>query len=212
MRIPGTGIPRTGRAEPRSWRARARGRAALRDWATPRWLVLIEVADLLVDVFTGFLALYLVDVAHMTPAVAALAIAIRLGAALAGDAALVVLLERAGDLTVLRVSAVAAALLYPGFLLVPGIVPKLVVLAALSAATAPWYPVLQARLGLRQPAGRSSVAVTLSSAAGMAGGLGPLVVGLVAQGFGLSWSLAVWSGRPGGGPADPAGVRSAPHA
>jgi hypothetical protein len=34
------------------------------------------------------------------------------------------------------------------------------------------------------------VAVTLSSAAGLAGGLGPLAVGLVAQGFGLSWALA----------------------
>jgi MFS transporter, FSR family, fosmidomycin resistance protein len=196
-------------AEPRSWRARAREiGAALRDWGTLRWLVLIEVADLLVDVFTGFLALYLVDVAHMTPAVAALAIAIRLGAALAGDAALVVLLERAGDLTVLRVSAVAAALLYPGFLLVPGIVPKLVVLAALSAATAPWYPVLQARLYGSLP-GRSSVAVTLSSAAGLAGGLGPLAVGLVAQGFGLSWALAGLVVVPVAVLLVPAGIRSA---
>ena len=181
-------------AEKQSWPARARevgpviGRA-LRDWGTLRWLLLIEVADLLVDVFTGFLALYLVDVVHMTPAVAALAIAVRLGAMLAGDAALVVILERVDDLTVLRVSAFAAALLYPGFLLVPGVLPKLAVLAALSAATAPWYPVLQARLYGSLP-GRSSVAVTLSSAAGLAGGLGPLAVGLVAQGFGLSWALA----------------------
>jgi FSR family fosmidomycin resistance protein-like MFS transporter len=182
------------RAERGSWTERARRVApeigrALRDWGTLRWLLLIEVADLLVDVFTGFLALYLVDVAHLTPAVAALAIAVRLGAALAGDAALVVILERAGDLTVLRATAAAAALLYPGFLLVPGVVPKLVVLAALSAATAPWYPVLQARLYGSLP-GRSSVAVTLSSAAGLAGGLGPLAVGLAAQGFGLSWALA----------------------
>jgi FSR family fosmidomycin resistance protein-like MFS transporter len=180
-----------GAAEERQpWRARAREiAAALRDWGTLRWVLLIEVADLLVDTFTGFLALYLVDVAHLTPAVAALGIAIRLGAALAGDAALVLILERAGDLAVLRASAVAAALLYPGFLLVPGIAPKLVVLAALSAATAPWYPLLQARLYGSLP-GRSSVAVTLSSAAGLAGGLGPLAVGLVAQGFGLSWALA----------------------
>src|SRR5208337_1959537 len=159
-------------AEQRPWTERAREiAAALRDWGTLRWLLLIEVADLLVDVFTGFLALYLVDVAHLPPAVAALAIAIRLGAALAGDVALVVILERAGDLAVLRASAIAAALLYPGFLFVPG-VPKLVVLAALSAATAPWYPLLQARLYGSLP-GRSSVAVTLSSAAGLAGGLGP---------------------------------------
>ena len=177
-------------AERRPWTARfAEIGAALRDWGTLRWLLLIEVADLLVDVFTGFLALYLVDVAHLTPAVAALAIAIRLGAALAGDATLIVILERVSDLTVLRVSAAAAALLYPAFLLVPGVVPKLAVLAVLSAATAPWYPVLQARLYGSLP-GRSSVAVTLSSAAGLAGGLGPLVVGLVAQSFGLSWALA----------------------
>ena len=176
-------------AEQRPWTARvAEIGTALRDWGTLRWLLLIELADLLVDVFTGFLALYLVDVAHLTPAVAALAIAIRLGAALAGDAALIVILERVSDLTVLRVSA-AAALLYPAFLLVPGVVPKLAVLAVLSAATAPWYPVLQARLYGSLP-GRSSGAVTLSSAAGRAGGLGPLAVGLVAQSFGLSWALA----------------------
>jgi FSR family fosmidomycin resistance protein-like MFS transporter len=188
---PMVSTPTTGEgAENRPWTVRAREVVtALRDWGTLRWLLLIEVADLLVDVFTGFLALYLVDVAHLSPAVAALAIAIRLGAALAGDAALVVILDRAGDVAVLRASAAAAGLLYPGFLLVPGIVPKLVVLAALSAATAPWYPLLQARLYGSLP-GRSPVAVTLSSAAALAGGLGPLAVGLVAQGFGLSWALA----------------------
>jgi MFS transporter, FSR family, fosmidomycin resistance protein len=164
--------------------------AALRDWPTVRWVLLIEVADLLVDVLTGFLALYLVDVAHLPPPVAALAIAIRLGAGLAGDAALVLVLERVADVTVLRASAVAAALLYPGFLLAPGPVVKVIILAVLSAATAPWYPILQARLYGSLP-GRSSVAVTLSSAAALAGGLGPLAVGLIAQAFGLSWALAV---------------------
>ena len=179
-----------GVAERRPLTARAREvLAALRNRDTLRWLVLLQVADLLVDVFTGFLALYLVDVGHLRPAIAALAIAIRLGAALGGGAALVVVLERAADLAVLRATAVAAALLYPGFLLTPGVVPKLVILAALSAVTAPWYPLLQARLYGSLP-GRSPVAVTLSSAAGLAGGLGPLAVGLAAQGFGLPWALA----------------------
>jgi len=166
---------------------------ALRNWSALRWLGLLVVADLLVDVLTGFLALYLVDVAHLRPAVAALAIAVRLGSALAGDAALVFVLERAAvsdlDLTVLRFSAAAAALLYPGFLLAPGLAAKLVILAALSAATAAWYPLLQARLYGSLP-GRSAMAVTLSSAAGMAGGLGPLAVGLAAQWFGLPRALA----------------------
>jgi len=188
--------------------------AALRDWSTVRWALVAVVADLLVDVLTGFLALYLVDVAHLPPPVAALAIAVRLGAGLAGDAALVVVLERVADVTVLRVSAVAAALLYPGFLLAPGPVAKLIILAVLSAATAPWYPILQARLYGSLP-GRSSVAVTLSSAAALAGGLGPLAVGLIAQAFGLSWALAVLvvvpvavlAGSAGAGrfPARPAG-------
>ncbi len=177
-------------AESRPWTTRAgEAIAALRDWDTVRWLILLEVADLLVDVFTGFLGVYLVDTVHMRPAIAALAIAIRLGAALAGDAALVLVLERTGDLAVLRSTAVAAALLYPGFLLVPGAVFKLVILAVLSAATAPWYPLLQARLYGSLP-GRSPVAVTLSSAAGLAGGLGPLAVGLAAQALGLPWALA----------------------
>ena len=163
--------------------------AALRDWSTVRWLVLLQVADLLVDALTGFLALYLVDVAHVTPTVAALAIAIRLGAGLGGDAALVVVLERVSDVAVLRGTAIAAGLLYPAFLLVPGTAAKLVILAALSAATAPWYPLLQARLYGQLP-GRGSVAVTLGTFAALAGGLGPLAVGIVAQQFGLPWALA----------------------
>jgi len=164
--------------------------AALRNWSAVRWLVLMQVADLLVDVLTGFLALYLVDVVHLRPAVAALVIAVRLGSALAGDAALIFVLDRVADLTVLRVSAAAAALLYPAFLFAPPVPAKLALLAALSAATAPWYPLLQARLYGSLP-GRSSIAVTLSSAAGMAGGLGPLAVGMAAERFGLSRALAV---------------------
>ena len=174
-----------------AWTARAREvLGALRDWSTVRWVLLVEVADLLVDVLTGFLALYLVDVAHLAPPIAALAIAVRLGAGLAGDAALVFVLDRVADITVLRASAVAAALLYPGFLLAPGAAAKLVILAVLSATTAPWYPILQARLYGSLP-GRSPVAVTLNSAAALAGGLGPLAVGLIAEAFGLSWALAV---------------------
>jgi FSR family fosmidomycin resistance protein-like MFS transporter len=128
-----------------------------------------------------------VNVVHASPAVAALVVAIRLGAGLAGDAVLVVLLERVSDTAVLRASAAAAALLYPAFLLVPGLAPKVVILAVLSAATATWYPLLQARLYGTVP---SSVAVTLSSAASMAGGLGPLAVGLAAGVLGLPRALA----------------------
>jgi FSR family fosmidomycin resistance protein-like MFS transporter len=152
-----------------------------------RWLILLQVADLLVDVLTGFAAVYLVNVAHATLAVAALAITLRLGAGLAGDALLVAALNTCTDRTILRATAIAAALLYPAFLLLPGLAAKMTALALLSAVTAVWYPLLQARLYDTVP---SSVAVTLSSVASMAGAAGPLVVGVVAQACGLTWALA----------------------
>ncbi len=154
-----------------------------------RWLVLLQVADLLLDVFSAFLALYLVSAVHVSAAVAALGVAVRLASGLAGGALLIPLLERCQERALLRVSVLAAGLLYPAFLLVPGLAPKLVLLAALSIATAPWYPVLQAGL-FRSLPGRSGLAVSLSSAAGLAGGIGPLVVGLLAQHFGLTWAMA----------------------
>jgi MFS transporter, FSR family, fosmidomycin resistance protein len=163
--------------------------SALRRGDVRRWLVLLEVADLLLDVLSGFLALYLVAVVHATAAEAALGVAVRLAAALAGDVLVIRLLERFSSLSVLRAGAAAAAVLYPVFLAVPGLGPKLAVLAALSAATAPWYPVIQAELYRSLP-GRSGVAVSLSSAAGLLGGLGPLAVGFLAQRFGLAWAVA----------------------
>jgi FSR family fosmidomycin resistance protein-like MFS transporter len=89
---------------------------------------------------------------------------------------------------VLRASVLAAGLLFPSFLLVPGLGAKLGLLAALSIATAPWYPVLKAEL-FRSLPGRSGLAVSLGSVAGLAGGLGPLAVGLLAQHLGLTWAM-----------------------
>jgi MFS transporter, FSR family, fosmidomycin resistance protein len=171
-----------------------------------RWLVLLQVADLLLDVFTAFLALYLVGVEHVTPSVAALGVAVRLGAGLAGCAVLTPVLARFDSLRVLRASAVATGLLFPAFLLVPGIGLKLLVLAAVSVATAPWYPVLMAELYASLP-GRSGLAVSLTSAAGLAGGLGPLAVGLLAQHLGLGWALAWLCVVPVAMLAAPAGRR-----
>ena len=208
---PSTADPPAGDGSPHEeagwpgWRAAV---AIVRHSGALRWLLLIEVADLLLDVLTAFLALYLVTSAGASPTVAALGVAIRLGAGLAGDALLIRLLERHNSRRVLRASVWLALLLFPAFLLVPGLGLKLAVLAALTLTTAPWYPVLAAELYGSLP-GRSDLAVSLSSAAGLAGGLGPLAVGLLAQNFGLSWAmtalcavpvvmLAVPAARPGG--------------
>jgi hypothetical protein len=62
-------------------------------------------------------------------------VTVRLVAGLTGDLLLVLVLERASGLAVLRAGAAAALLLYPAFLLVPGFWAKLVLLAALSMVT-----------------------------------------------------------------------------
>jgi MFS transporter, FSR family, fosmidomycin resistance protein len=160
-----------------------------------RWLLMLQVADLLLDVLTAFLALYLVTAGRAAPSVAALGVAIRLGAGLAGDVLLVRLLERRDGRRVLRASAWLAVLLFPAFLVLPDLGLKLAALAALTLATTPWYPVLTAELYGSLP-GRSGLAVTLSSAAGLAGGLGPLAIGLLAQSFGLSWAMTALCAVP----------------
>ncbi len=169
--------------------------SALRQPGVIRWLVLLQLSDLLLDVLTGFLAVYLVDVVHATPAEAALGVGVRLAAGLAGDAAVVPLLNHTDGLRMLTASAAAAAAAYPAFLLVPGLWPKLAVLAGLSIATACWYPLLQARLYGSLP-GQSGVVVTLTSAAALAGGTGPLAVGFLAERFGLAWALACLAFAP----------------
>ena len=162
---------------------------ALRQPGVVRWLVLLQVSDLLLDVFTGFLALYLVAVVHATPEQAALGVAIRLGAGLAGDAALIRALNHVSGLVLLRASAAVTAVVFPAFLLAGGLVPKLLLLGCLSVVTAPWYPVLQAELYGSLP-DDSGVVVSLSSAAGLLSGAVPLAVGLLAERFGLAWALA----------------------
>jgi len=169
--------------EPAGWREL---KASLR-WPVLRLLVVLEVTNWLVDVLTGFIAVYLVDVVHTSPAVAALGVSLRLAAGLGGNSLLIVLLRKLSDLTILRATALIALLLFPGFLLVPGLAAKLGLLTLLSAATATWYPLLEARLYGAVP---SPVAVTLTSAAGLAGGLGPLAVGAAAALLGLSWAMA----------------------
>jgi FSR family fosmidomycin resistance protein-like MFS transporter len=197
---------------------------ALRRRAVVRWLVLLEVTDLMLDGLHGFLALYLVDVAGMSGPAAGVAIAAWTGVGLLGDALLIPLLRRVDGLRYLRASAAAVLLLYPTFLLAPGTTPKLVLLAALGLLNAGWYAIPQGRLYSAMP-GRSATVMTLGNVAGLVGGLLPLGLGLVAERHGLSTALwlilaapaALLVGLPSGRSSAPAGPvpldgdRSAAH-
>ncbi|MDQ3874632.1 MAG: MFS transporter, partial [Actinomycetota bacterium] len=149
-----------------------------------RWLFLLELSDLLLDVFLGFLALYLVDAVGTSLATGTLAVAVWTGAGLAGSAAMIPLLRRLDGLRYLRGSAAAGALLFVAFLLVPASGAKLALVAALALATAGWYPVLKARLyGALGEA--SGLALTV-------GALFPLnaVLPLAVAGLAERWGLA----------------------
>jgi FSR family fosmidomycin resistance protein-like MFS transporter len=153
-----------------------------------RWLLLLELSDVLLDVFLGFLALYLVDEASASAAAAGLAVALAAGAGLAGSAAAIPLLRRVDGLRYLRVSAVAAAVLFAGFLLVPGTAAKLGLVAALALVTAGWYPVLQARL-YETLDGASGLVLTANALVPLYAVL-PIAVALTADRFGLA--AAFW--------------------
>ena len=168
-------------------------RAALRDRTVLRWLALLEAADLLLDVFHGFLALYFVDVAGAGAVEAALAVAVWTGAGLVGDAALLWLLRRVSGLRYLRASALAALAVYPAFLGIPSQPAKLVLLALLGLLNSGWYALPKAGLYSALP-GESGTAVAVAGVGGLAGACVPAALGFLAQAVGLGptmWLLLI---------------------
>ena len=163
-------------------------RRALRNREVLRWLVLLQLTDLLGDVLFGFLAIYFVDVVHASPTAAAFAIVVWSAGGLAGDALLVPLITRVSGITYLRVSALLALVVYPSFLLVPGLTLKLASLVALGLLRAGWYAIPQARLYGELP-DNSGVALAVSNIAGLPSYAFPFLLGVLAQRFGLGAAL-----------------------
>jgi FSR family fosmidomycin resistance protein-like MFS transporter len=154
-----------------------------------RWLFLLELSDLLLDVFLGFLALYFVDEVGASPATGGFAVAVATAAGLVGAAAIIPLLRRVDGILYLRLSAIASGTLFVGFMLAPAAELKLALVAAIAVVTAGWYSVLQARL-YGALAGRSGLVLTV-------GALFPLnaVLPLGIAGLAERWGLdvALWS-------------------
>jgi FSR family fosmidomycin resistance protein-like MFS transporter len=190
-------LPRAGRedeAERASFRgALAEAARSMRRKSVLRWLVLLQFSDLMLDVLLGFLALYFVDVTGASVAQAAVAVAVWTVVGLAGDFALIPLLERVRGVVYLRVSAAATAAAFTAFLLAPGIVPKMALLGVLGLLNAGWYSILQARLYSELP-GRSGSVVSITAAASVAVSVLPLALGALAGAVGLQammWVLLV---------------------
>lgn len=152
---------------------------ALRRREVLRWLALLECSDLLLDVLLGYLALYMVDVAHATPAQGGLAVALWTGMGLLGSLLMIPLLARVPGLRYARLSAALELLLFPAFLLAPGYGLKLALLALVSLCNSGWYPVLKGQLYTAMP-GQSGTVLTLGAVFGQLKALSPLALGLLA--------------------------------
>ena len=166
---------------------------SLRKLTVLRWLLPLEVSDLMLDGLHGFLALYFVDVAKASEAGAALGVAVWVAAGLAGSLLLIPLLERVPGLAYLRYSALLQAGMFALFLLAPSLPAKLAAAALLGLSSAGWYPVLQAQVYAAMP-GRSGAVLALENVSGLIGSLVPLGLGLAASAWGLGptmWLLLV---------------------
>jgi FSR family fosmidomycin resistance protein-like MFS transporter len=185
------------------WDGVKNGLRALRRREVLRWMVLLEFSDLMLDVLYSYLALYFVDVAGVTPAQASIGVAIWAGVGLLGDFLLIPLLERLPGLVYLRMSVLLEMLLFPAFLLVPGLPAKLILLGLLGFFNSGWYAILQAQLYAAMP-GQSGTTIAVNNIAGVFGSLIPFALGWIAQRYNLQaamWLLllgpfVLWVGIP----------------
>jgi FSR family fosmidomycin resistance protein-like MFS transporter len=162
--------------------------SALRDGKVVRWLIALQFSDLMLDVFRGYVAIYLVEAAGTSQELSGLAVGILTGASLVGNAVLVRVLRRVSGLNYLRFSLVGVVAVYPLFLLWAGVIPKMAALVVIGLLTSGWYPVLKAQLYAALPH-RSGTALALSNVAGLAGALLPLSLGLASEYLGLQRSM-----------------------
>lgn len=166
---------------------------ALRRRDVWHWLIALMFADFMLDLLLSYTALYFVDVVGATPEQGALAVGVFTGVGLLSDALLVPLLTRVSGLRYLRWSTALMLVVYPAFLLVPGLVPKLVLLGTVGLLNAGWYAILKAQMYGTLP-GQSGTVLAIDSAFGFVEKLVPLGLGLLAMQAGLTvalWALAI---------------------
>lgn len=161
---------------------------ALRNREALRWLAALATSDLMLDVLHGFLALYFVDVVGASPVHAALAVSVWTSASLVGDALLLLVLRHARGIAYLRVSALVTAVVFPAFLVVPGLPAKLTVLAALGLLNSGWYAIPKAGLYAALP-DRSGTVIAVSSLKGWTVALVLLGLGFSADAIGLAATM-----------------------
>jgi FSR family fosmidomycin resistance protein-like MFS transporter len=162
---------------------------AIRNLNLVRWILLLQMSDFLLDIFTGFVALYFADVVGLTIAQVGLLLSILMGTGFLSDLILIPLLERIPGRLIVRFSATIATILYITVLLLPWPWAKITLVILLRFSTIGWYQVLQGEAYATQP-GSSGTVIAISSAAGVLGGAATYLIGWIASQAGLG--TAMW--------------------
>ena len=155
-----------------------------------RWLLLLDFADLMMDVLLGYLALYFVDVVSTTETQAGIAVTFWLALGLLTDFIFIPFIDKQPDsIKFIRRTAFLEILAFSIFLLVPGFIPKLIAIVFVNIFNTGWYPVLQGRLYSALP-GQSASLMAIGSVTAPLSKLFPFLIGLLADQFGLG--AAMW--------------------
>jgi MFS transporter, FSR family, fosmidomycin resistance protein len=163
---------------------------ALKRGEVLRWLLLLEFADLMMDVLFSYLALYFVDVGQATEAQAGLAVTIWLAMGLVTDFLFIPFIDRRKDsIQYVRITALLEVLAFAIFLLVPGFLSKLIAVILVNLLNTGWYPVLQGRLYSSLP-GQSASIMALGSVTAPLAKFFPFLIGFAADHYGLQ--TAMW--------------------
>lgn len=155
-----------------------------------RWLLLLEFADLIMDVFLSYMALYFVDVGRATETQAGIAVTIWLVMGMIMDFAFIPFIDRQPDsVKYLRITAVLEVFAFAAFLLLPGLISKIVAIIFVNFFNTGWYPILQGRLYSHLP-GQSASIMAIGAVTTPIAKFFPLLIGFLADQFGLQ--IAMW--------------------
>ena len=162
---------------------------ALRSRTLFKWVILTELADFMLDKLLEVTGLYFHDVAGVSLSAASAVVTVSTVAGLIGSFALVPLLEKINGVRVLRITAFIVLIAYAALLLIPLVWLKVVLVAVISLSTAGWFVVLRAKCYEALP-GQSGVVVAVTSLANISNLFVPLLLGGLADAFGLQ--AAMW--------------------
>ena len=155
-----------------------------------RWLLLLEFADLMLDILFSFLALYFVDVVRVNETQAGIAVTVWLVMGLITDFLFIPYIDKQKDaIQFLRRTAFLNGIAFIAFMVVPGFIPKIALVTLVNLFNTGWYPILQGRLYSSLPGQSASLMAIGAVTTPLAKSL-PLLIGILADRFGLG--NAMW--------------------